>query len=38
MEEEAKHPTPYQQLIELGFDEAYILRALEITDNVEKAS
>jgi hypothetical protein len=38
MEEEPKHPTPYQQLRELGFDEVYILKALEITDNVEKAS
>lgn len=34
MEEEPQQPTPYQQLKELGFDEFYIKRALEITDNV----
>jgi hypothetical protein len=38
MEEEPHQPTPYEQLKELGFDETYILRALEITTNIEKAS
>ncbi len=38
MEEEPHPATPYQQLKELGFDEVYILKARQITQNVEKAS